>query len=114
MHFWVYLLRCADGSYYAGHTDDLQKRVVEHQAGYGSDWTVRRRPVELAWCEYLPTRDEAFAFERRLKGWTRAKKEALIARDWERVHQLARSSEKLATLARLSGARSAQSKGAPL
>ncbi|MCW3796947.1 GIY-YIG nuclease family protein [Sphingomonas sp. BN140010] len=100
MHFWVYLLRCADQSYYAGHTDDLGRRLAEHQAGLGADWTMRRRPVTLAWCEYLPSRDEAFAFERRLKGWTRAKKEALIERDWDRVHELARSTEKLATLAR--------------
>jgi len=98
MHFWVYLLRCADGSYYAGHTDKLEQRLGEHQAGYGSDWTLRRRPVELVWCEVLPTRDEAFAFERRLKGWTRAKKEALIIRDWDRVHELAQSTEKLTKL----------------
>ena len=96
MHFWVYLLRCADGSYYAGHTDKLEERLGEHQAGFGADWTARRRPVALVWCEALPSRDEAFAFERRLKGWTRAKKEALIARDWERVRQLAQSTEKLA------------------
>jgi len=100
MHFWVYLLRCADSSYYAGHTEDLQKRLGEHNSGFGADWTMRRRPVVLAWCDYLPSRDDAFEFERRLKGWTRAKKEALIARDWERVHQLAQSSEKLAALAR--------------
>ena len=67
MHFWVYLLRCSDGTYYAGHTDNLEKRLTEHQAGFGADYTMRRRPVELVWCEYLPSRDEAFAFERRIK-----------------------------------------------
>ena len=94
MHFWVYLLRCSDRSYYAGHTDDMEARLWHHQQGLGSDWTRRRRPVELVWCEALPTRDEAFAFERRIKGWSRAKKEALIAGDWDRVGWLARPPRK--------------------
>ena len=100
MQFWVYLLRCSDGTFYAGHTDNLDKRVAEHKAGYGADYTMRRRPVELVWCECLPSRDEAFAFERRIKGWTRAKKEGLIARNWKRVRQLAWSTEKIERLAR--------------
>ena len=100
MHFWVYLLRCSDGTYYAGHTDNLEKRLTEYQAGFGADYTMRRRPVELVWCEYLRSRDEAFAFERRIKGWSHGKKEALIARDWERVRQLAWSTEKQTRLRR--------------
>ena len=91
MHFWVYLLRCADGSYYAGHSDNLEGRLWQHQQGIGCDWTRRRRPVELVWCAAAPTRDDAFAFERRIKGWTRAKKEALIAGNWDRVSWLAKS-----------------------
>ena len=90
MQFWVYLLRCADGSYYAGHTEDLEARLWHHQQGIGSDWTSRRRPVELVWCEAVPTRYEALAFERRIKGWSRAKKEALIAADWDRIGWLAK------------------------
>jgi predicted GIY-YIG superfamily endonuclease len=90
MQFWVYLLRCSDGSFYGGHTDNMQARLWQHQQGLGSDWTWRRRPVDLVWCEAVPTRDEAFAFERRIKGWSRAKKEALIAGDWDRVSRLAR------------------------
>ena len=90
MQFWVYLLRCKDGSYYTGHTDDLEKRIWQHQQGVCCDWTKRRRPVELAWSVAAPTRDEALAFERRIKGWTRAKKEALIAGDWNRIGWLAR------------------------
>ncbi|MFL6752533.1 MAG: GIY-YIG nuclease family protein [Sphingomicrobium sp.] len=90
MHFWVYLLRCSDGSYYAGHSDNLEGRLWQHQQGIGCDWTRRRRPVELVWSEAVPTREEALAFERRIKGWTRAKKEALIARDWNRIGWLAR------------------------
>ena len=90
MTFWVYLLRCGDGSYYAGHSDNLEKRLGEHHAGMMCDWTRRRRPVALVWSEALATRDEAIAFERRIKGWTRAKKEALIAGDWARIGGLAR------------------------
>jgi predicted GIY-YIG superfamily endonuclease len=90
MQFWVYLLRCADGSYYPGHTDNLEARLWQHQQGICCDWTRRRRPIELVWCEAAPTRYEALAFERRIKGWTRAKKEALIASDWDRVSWLAR------------------------
>jgi putative endonuclease len=90
MQFWVYLLRCADGSYYAGHTDNMEGRLWQHQQGIGCDWTSRRRPVELVWCEATPTRYEALVFERRIKGWTRAKKEALIAGDWDRIGWLAK------------------------
>ena len=91
MQFWAYMLRCSDGSYYVGHTDNLEVRLAQHQAGEGADWTRRRRPVELVWAEAAPTRDEAFAFERRIKGWARAKKEALVAGDWGRIHLLAKS-----------------------
>ena len=90
MQFWVYLLRCADGSYYIGHTEDLEGRLWQHQQGICCEWTRRRRPVELVWCEAAPTRHEALAFERRVKGWTRAKKEALIAADWDRLSWLAK------------------------
>jgi predicted GIY-YIG superfamily endonuclease len=90
MQFWVYLLRCADGSYYAGHKEDMEARLWQHQNGICCDWTSRKRPVELVWCEATPTRYEALAFERRIKGWTRAKKEALIAGDWDRVGWLAK------------------------
>jgi putative endonuclease len=90
MQFWVYLLRCADGSYYAGHTEDLEGRLWQHQQGICCEWTRRRRPVELVWCAAAPTRHEAIAFEQRIKGWTRAKKEALIAGDWNRISWLAK------------------------
>ena len=90
MHFWVYLLRCSDGSFYAGNTDNLEVRMWQHQQGLCCDWTRRRRPIELVWCEAAPTREEAIAFERRIKGWTRAKKEALISRDWNRISWLAK------------------------
>ena len=90
MQFWVYILRCRDGSYYTGHTDRLEMRLAQHRDGLASDWTARRRPVELVWCADAPTREEALAFERRVKNWSRAKKEAMIAGDWRRVVHFAR------------------------
>ena len=82
MEFYAYLLRCSDGSYYAGHTDDLDVRIAQHQAGVLPGYTETRRPVELVWSERFPDRDQAFAAERQIKGWSRAKKEALIRGDW--------------------------------
>jgi len=90
MQFWVYILRCRDGTYYTGHTDDLEKRMWEHREGKGSDWTRRRRPVELVWCDWAGARCEALEFERRVKTWSVAKKEALIAGDWARVGYFAK------------------------
>jgi len=91
MAFYAYLLRCNDGSYYAGHTDNLEQRFAQHQSGALGGDTARRRPVSLVWSDSFQTRDCAFAVERKLKGWSRAKKEALIAGDLELVSQLARS-----------------------
>ena len=103
MQFWVYLLRCSDGSYYAGHTDNLEGRMWQHHEGLASDWTRRRRPVALVWCEAAGTREEALAFEQRIKGWTRAKKEALIAADWNRVSWLSRKQTERSGLPEQSG-----------
>jgi len=89
--FYTYLLRCNDGSYYAGHTDNLDRRIAQHRVGAIPGCTAKRSPVELVWSERFPTRDEAFAAERRIKGWSRAKKEALIAGDWDLISQLARN-----------------------
>ena len=90
MTFWAYLLRCADGHYHVGHTDDLDRRIAEHQSGTLAGYTQTRLPVALAWSETFPSRDEASSFERQLKGWSRAKKEALIAGDWPGVSTAAR------------------------
>jgi putative endonuclease len=82
MAFWVYILRCSNGRYYTGQTDDLDRRIADHQAGGFCDFTARRQPVELVWRESFQTRLEALEAERRVKPWSRAKKEALIAGDW--------------------------------
>jgi predicted GIY-YIG superfamily endonuclease len=91
MAFYTYLLRCNDGSYYAGHTDDIDRRMAEHVTGALGGYTAKRLPVSLVWSDSFVTRDEACAAERKIKGWSRAKKEALITGDWDLVAQLARN-----------------------
>src|SRR5215510_8818533 len=89
MIFWVYILRCADGSYYTGHTDNLEKRIAEHQAGEVQGHTSPRRPVTLVFAQEFPSREEALACERQIKGWSRKKKEALMQGNWAEVSRLA-------------------------
>ena len=90
MSFYTYMLLCSDGSYYAGHTDDLEARISAHQSGLLPGYTQRRRPVQLVWHQEFLERDQAFAAERQIKGWGRAKKEALIRGDWEAIQLLSR------------------------
>ncbi len=83
------MLRCADGSFYVGCTTDLDTRIGQHHAGLQPGYTASRRPVELVWVEEFQHIDDAIAAERRLKGWSRAKKLALIEHDYARISQLA-------------------------
>ena len=77
MGAWVYILQCADNSYYVGLTrTDLETRVAQHQAGLFGGYTSTRRPVELIYSEYFDQIVDAIAAERKVKGWSRAKKEA--------------------------------------
>lgn len=92
MAFYAYLLRCADGGYFAGHTDDLEARFAQHQSGEGGGYTASRRPVELVWSQVFASRAEAIAAEQQVKGWGRPKKEALIRGDWEAIRVLAKQS----------------------
>ena len=91
MSFYVYILRCADGSYYVGHTDDLETRLAAHQSGEIAGYTYSRRPVQLVFQEEFPSREDAFLRERQLKGWSRRKKEALIRGDWDNLGRLSRA-----------------------
>jgi predicted GIY-YIG superfamily endonuclease len=90
MPYYVYILRCGDGSYYVGHTTDLAERIVRHNAGRGPAYTAARRPVEMAYSEALSSIEAALQREAQLKRWTREKKEALIAGDTERLRQSAK------------------------
>ena len=90
MSFWTYILQCSDRSYYVGHTDDLAARIAAHQSGLLKRYTQQRRPVTHVWSQEFAERDEAFRAERQMKGWSRAKKEALIRGDWDAVQLLSR------------------------
>lgn len=89
MHF-TYMLRCADGSYYTGSTRDLETRLEQHASGLGSVYTSTRLPIELVWMAEFERIDDAWAFEKRIQGWSRAKKEALIRGDFEAISRLSR------------------------
>jgi predicted GIY-YIG superfamily endonuclease len=82
MAAWVYILVCADGSYYAGCTTNIDQRYGEHQAGINCAYTSLRRPVVMVWAEEAQDINSAIAVERQIKGWSRAKKEALIRGDY--------------------------------
>lgn len=86
----VYMLRCADGSYYVGSTRSLSKRLWEHQTGLGAAYTRDRLPVELVWQAEYANVAEAFEWEKRIQNWSRAKREALINGDYEALPGLAR------------------------
>jgi len=90
MAFWTYILLCADGSYYSGHTDNLDNRIADHQAGRRAGYNRTRRPIGLIWSQDFAARHEALAAERQIKRWSRAKKEALIDGRWDEVSRLAR------------------------
>jgi putative endonuclease len=92
MGVYIYMLRCADGSYYVGSAtgDDLGPRVDQHNAGLYPGYNFSRRPVVLVWSEYFERITDGTAAERQIKGWSRAKKEALLSSDWDKISGLSR------------------------
>ncbi len=86
---YMYILECADGSYYTGSTKDLERRLWEHQNGQGANHTAKRLPVKLVYCEECDRIDDAFYREKQVQGWSRKKKEALMASDYNQIHLLA-------------------------
>ena len=91
MAFWCYMLHCRAGRFYVGHTDDLERRVAQHQSGAFRGFTNALRPIALVWSQDFQTRYEALEAEDRVKGWSRAKKLALIRGDWDEISRLAKS-----------------------
>lgn len=88
---YVYILKCKDARYYVGVTNNLERRVVEHQSGINPNcFTFKRRPVELVFFEQFTNHTDAIAFEKKLKGWSTAKKTALIEQDWDKLHELSK------------------------
>lgn len=90
---FVYILRCADGSYYTGSTTDLERRLREHLQGIGAKHTASRLPVELVYSEYSDSIEAAFIREKQVQGWRREKKEALIRNEFNKLPYLASSNQ---------------------
>jgi predicted GIY-YIG superfamily endonuclease len=89
MTYAIYILQCSDGSYYTGLTKDLDSRIREHEYGVRSEaYTYSCRPVKLVWSTVTESYREAFQWEHKIKGWSRAKKEALIRADIEGIHEI--------------------------
>jgi putative endonuclease len=86
----VYILRCGDGSYYVGSTRNLETRLEQHVNGGGGEYTRKRQPVTLVFAEEYDRVDEAWEREKQIQGWSRRKREALIAGDFGRVPGLSR------------------------
>ena len=92
---FVYILRCADGSYYTGSArDGLDKRIAEHNSGRYGGYTAKRRPVTLVYSQEFQRITEAINAERQIKGWSRAKKESLIRGDFDALPFLAKRKPK--------------------
>lgn len=88
--FHLYILKCADDSYYIGHTDNLEKRIAEHKLGVTPCYTSTRLPIELAYNQPFASRGEALTAEHKIKKWSRKKKEAFIKGEWGEVARLAK------------------------
>ena len=86
----AYMLRCADGTYYVGSTRNLDHRMRQHASGRGARYTSTRQPVELVWAQETESVAEAYAWEKRVQGWSQAKREALIRGDFAALPGLAR------------------------
>ncbi len=86
--FFVYILLCSDGSLYVGHTDDIDKRLSEHEVGKFCGYTSRRRPVTKVYSAPFLSRDDAFNMERKIKAWSRDKKLAFIEENWKLLSEL--------------------------
>ena len=89
MRGWMYILECADGSYYTGSTNNIELRLQQHHAGEGANHTKKRLPVKLVYFEEYQRIDEAFRREKQVQGWSRNKKEALINGKFDDLHTLA-------------------------
>jgi putative endonuclease len=87
----LYILCCADGSYYVGTTrKSVEERVSEHNAGLHGGYTMTRRPVTLVFAQHFEIITDAIAAERQIKGWSRAKKAALVKGELNRLPELAK------------------------
>jgi len=87
--YYVYILKCSDNSFYTGITNNLERRIAEHNSGLKKGtYTFSRRPVELKFHQDFNDVLQAIYFEKKIKGWTRAKKKALIEGNWDMIQIL--------------------------
>ncbi|GGH09921.1 GIY-YIG nuclease family protein [Mucilaginibacter phyllosphaerae] len=92
-NYHVYILLCRDNSYYTGITNNIERRIAEHDTGENPQcYTFKRRPLKLVFNEIFTDVNQAIAFEKQVKGWRRAKKEAIIAGQWKLLPELSKSS----------------------
>ena len=89
MSAYMYILACSNKTYYTGSTKDLERRIAQHQAGEGANYTKKHLPVELVYYEEFPRIDHAFNREQQVKKWSRKKKEALIKGEMDLISELA-------------------------
>ncbi|GAA4339373.1 GIY-YIG nuclease family protein [Flaviaesturariibacter amylovorans] len=90
--YYVYILVCSDGAYYTGFTNDIERRLTEHEEGLNWEcFTYSRRPLVLKYVERFNDVEAAIKREKQLKGWSRAKKEALMQQDMQRLQTLSKS-----------------------
>jgi predicted GIY-YIG superfamily endonuclease len=90
--FYVYILRCADGSYYVGSAQNVAARVKAHNDGHGAAFTFKHRPVRVVYSEAFDSKVQAVTRERQLKRWSRPKKVALVAGNLSRLKDLSKRS----------------------
>jgi predicted GIY-YIG superfamily endonuclease len=88
--WYTYILKCADGSFYTGRTNDLSERLTRHNAGRGPKWTACRLPVQLVYQEHHENEESAIKREKQIKKWSRSKKEALIQEDAKKLKALSK------------------------
>jgi putative endonuclease len=90
--YWVYMLQCADGSYYIGVTSNVEQRIGQHDVGWNqSCYTHDRRPLKLVYAAEFAHFDDAMRCEKKIKGWSRKKKAALVRNDWDAIKALSKS-----------------------
>ena len=92
--YYVYIVQCCDGLYYTGVTNDVDRRIAEHNSGADQGcFTYIRRPVQLKYAEHFQNIEHAIAWEKQLKGWSRKKKEALFVGDYKTISELAKKKD---------------------
>ena len=92
--YFVYILKCSDDRYYTGVTNNLEKRINEHQSGIIEGYTSSRLPVKLVFSERFSDINQAINFEKQIKGWSRAKKQALIRGEFDAIHEIVKAERK--------------------